>query len=297
MAMNAQPTAHLLVTDLDNTLWDWFAAWYASFSPMVDRLVQDSGLPRQQLLSEIREVHQARGTSEYSFLLEELSSLQHLREPGLSIAERFNDAIHVQNKERRQHTALYPTVMETLQTLQRRGVAVVAYTESNAFWTEWRVRHTGLDGVLTALYSSPDHDFPDGLTPDDVRRKSPDDYGLKVTTHEHTAPGLLKPNSDVLHQIIGAYGMVPEEVVYIGDSLTKDVLMAQAAGVHDVHAAYGVSDHREGYDLLRQVSHWTPQAVEKEREASGGGVVVPSHAVSSFAGLLDLFNFQSPGAS
>ena len=29
----------LLVTDLDNTLWDWFEAWYQSFSALVDALV------------------------------------------------------------------------------------------------------------------------------------------------------------------------------------------------------------------------------------------------------------------
>ncbi len=28
----------LLITDLDNTLWDWFEAWYESFSALLDGL-------------------------------------------------------------------------------------------------------------------------------------------------------------------------------------------------------------------------------------------------------------------
>ena len=39
----------LLVTDLDNTLWDWFEAWFQSFSGMLDRLCELSDVPREVL--------------------------------------------------------------------------------------------------------------------------------------------------------------------------------------------------------------------------------------------------------
>ncbi|MDA2810664.1 hypothetical protein O4J56_08460 [Nocardiopsis sp. RSe5-2] len=45
---------------------------------------------------------------------------------------------------------------EALGEVRRRGVPVVAYTESIAYWTEWRMRETGLDGMVDILYSSPD---------------------------------------------------------------------------------------------------------------------------------------------
>lgn len=70
---DSQP--RLLVTDLDNTLWDWFAAWHASFSAMLDRLIETSGVPAEVLEPQIRAVHQARGTAEYSFLLDEVPAL------------------------------------------------------------------------------------------------------------------------------------------------------------------------------------------------------------------------------
>jgi hypothetical protein len=62
-----------------------------------------------------------------------------------------------------------------------------------------------------------------------------------------------------------ANGADVSEVMCVGDSLMKDIVMAQGAGVTDVWAKYGESHRRDGYDLLRRVSHWTPQDVERER--------------------------------
>ena len=41
--------------------------------------------------------------------------------------------------------------------------------------------------------------------------------------------------------------------------------MAQEARVTDVWAKYGIAQSREEYELLRQVTHWTSEAVEKEK--------------------------------
>jgi hypothetical protein len=42
----------LLITDLDNTLFDWFGIWHASFSAMLDKTVELSGVPREVLEAE-----------------------------------------------------------------------------------------------------------------------------------------------------------------------------------------------------------------------------------------------------
>src|SRR5690349_5217643 len=55
------PPISLLVTDLDNTLWDWFAIWYASFSALLEGIVRISGISQEELEPEIRKVHQRRG--------------------------------------------------------------------------------------------------------------------------------------------------------------------------------------------------------------------------------------------
>ena len=64
----------VLITDLDNTLYDWFEVWYQSFRAMLTRLVKDSGVPEEALITEIKEIHERHGTSEYLMLLTELPS-------------------------------------------------------------------------------------------------------------------------------------------------------------------------------------------------------------------------------
>ena len=65
----------VLVTDLDNTLFDWFDIWYTSFSAMLNEIVRISNIPIEVLEREIKTVHEKHGTSEYAFLIEELPSL------------------------------------------------------------------------------------------------------------------------------------------------------------------------------------------------------------------------------
>jgi len=81
-----------LITDLDNTLFDWADIWYKCFSAMLDEIVRISGLPRETLIPEIQAIHQKYGTSEYSFLIEELPSLRPLLK-GKQATEMFAPAI------------------------------------------------------------------------------------------------------------------------------------------------------------------------------------------------------------
>src|SRR5690349_5386677 len=84
----------VLITDLDNTLFDWVELWFQCFSPMLDSIVGISGIPREKLIPEIATVHQRHGTSEYSFLIDEVPSLQPLLK-GRSATEIFADSIRI----------------------------------------------------------------------------------------------------------------------------------------------------------------------------------------------------------
>jgi phosphoglycolate phosphatase len=284
--------ANLLVVDLDNTLWDWFRAWYQSFSALLDGLADGTGLSRAELEEAIRPIHQARGTSEYSWLVDELEVLRQYSGK-LEPRDAFDDALHAQNRARLAHTALYPGVAETLRSVATTGTPIVAYTESLEYWTHWRLKHLGLDGVIDRLYSSPDHDAPAGLVPSSMRKYGADAYVLEHTEHRHVPPGVLKPNPVVLQTIVSEYGVDPSKVVYVGDGLDKDVPMAQQVGVVDVWAEYGRVQHMEEYEQLRRVSHWPDDMIAKER--SEKDKPNPSHTLKNgLPELLELFEFQAP---
>jgi phosphoglycolate phosphatase-like HAD superfamily hydrolase len=283
----------VVITDLDNTLFDWVETWWRSFTALVDRLVTDSGIAREQLLDEIRDVHQRHGTSEYAFLIEELPSLRALH-PANDLAQVYDGAIHDFRTARKASLKLFPGVLETLRKLKRQGVLIVGYTESMAFYTNYRIRNLGLDGLLDYLYSPPDHDIPTALSTASIRRYPDDYYRLRTTEHRHTPKGELKPNPKLLLDIIADIGAKPEQCLYVGDSAMKDIAMAQHAGVADAYAAYGKAQHRPAYELLRRVTHWTPDQVEREKEIERSGSVSPTHTLEgSFSEILALFDFSS----
>lgn len=282
-------TPTVLITDLDNTVWDWFHAWYASFSSMLERLEMISGVPASTLEPEIRAVHQRRGTSEYSHLLNELPSLLEVS-GGLTPLVKYDEAIHVMNSARLANTKLYPEVQSTLQALKRQGVLIVAYTESIAYWTEWRIKHTGLDGVIDILYSAPDHDLPLGVNFEDLRTLDPDTYGLKSTDHRHVPKGAVKPNAAILLTILAECAQSSDDALYVGDSLMKDIAMAQEAGVRNAHAKYGESHQLAEYALLQRVSHWPERDVIKEQQLAVADDVVPQFVLKNgFGEILEIF--------
>ena len=283
----ATSNIQLIVTDLDDTLWNWFDTWYSGFSALIDSLVEESGLPRDVLLDEARAVHQERGTSEYSFLVDEMPSLRAMAAPELP-RDRFSRSIHRQNSARLHSIRLFPEVRESLERLKLLEIPVVAYTESQSFWTLWRMKKLGLDGLIKTIYSSPDHPFPLGLKPEDVRRYPESEYRLMRTKLEDTPEGVLKPSPEILSSILASEGVEADRCLYVGDSLMKDVAMALETGVVAVFAEYGSHRSDDQYDLLRWVTHWQDSDVAREAEMDQDRTVIPDLTLrESFAEILD----------
>lgn len=280
----------VVVTDVDNTLYDWMGMWWPAFGGMLARLAADSGVPRETLEREFHALHQRHGTTEYAFAIQELPSLRALH-PGEDLVARYAAAIDAYRTARRRTLQLYPGVAETLCTIRAAGCLVVGYTESRAYYVNYRIRALGLDGLLDYVYSPPDHPLPGGVSPEAIRRYPAAHYRLSRTVHRHLPEGAAKPAAAVLHAILREIGADPAQSVYVGDSLVKDVAMARAAGVSDVFARYGDVPDRDGYELLRRVTHWPAEmvaAAERVRAAD----LAPTHVLETrFAELLDLFEF------
>jgi phosphoglycolate phosphatase-like HAD superfamily hydrolase len=276
----------VLITDVDNTLLDWQALWYQTFSAMIGKVIEISGVDPEMLYRQCSIIHQKYGTSEYSRLLEELPCLQEMY--GDETLTVMAPAIDAFREVRRRVLQLYPTVEQTLKTLKAAGVVIAAFTESKAFYTNYRFHKLGLDGLIDYLYSPEDHSMPDE-TPG-TSYYEPDSYNFKKTIHHFIPEGEVKPNPEILREIISDLGARTDQVVYAGDNILKDVFMAQQAGVTDVHALYGASQHKPEYELLRKVTHGTPEMVERERKALAPGGLTPTYVLDkNFAQILPLF--------
>lgn len=259
-----------LVVDLDNTLFDWFALWYASFRPIYDEIILKTKLSEPEVQLAIRKVHQNRRTSEYTFLLEEIDVLEKQRN-GRNIREVFENSIAISKQNRDKNLKLYPGVLRGLWEAKSSGTKIIAYTESMAFYSSYRLKRVGLDGVIDVLFSPEDHDKPNGVSMENFRNLPDEFYELQVTENRHTPRGELKPNPKILLDILNSIGADPTRCAYVGDSLFKDMAMARDVGVFDIHAKYGESQKLPEYALLQKVSHWTEEDVVREKAITDKG--------------------------
>lgn len=285
-----RPTKSAIILDFDNTLYDWVSQWYAAFLPMFEEIQRISGLPADLLKAEIRKVHQRHHTSEFSFLIEELEII---RDGSVeNTVEKYGSAIVKSRSARGQHLRLYPDVIETLQALRASGKTLVVFTESQAFYTVMRFKKLKLEGLIDFLFTSDDHDNPDDQYLEKVRAHPAAYYEIQKTKHRSIGRGRLKPDPQILNQIIEEVGATVDASLYVGDSLYKDVAMAKDAGVFGVWAEFGEARGQLGYDFLREVSHWTQEDVEKDRILKAKDVVADAILREGISELIPIVNQQ-----
>ncbi|MDP1847640.1 MAG: HAD family hydrolase [Solirubrobacteraceae bacterium] len=276
----------LVVCDLDNTLYDWVGSFVPAFDAMLAELVQSTGHDEQELLDAFRRVHQRHGTSEYALAVAELDIL----DEQLTLAdrlERYEPALAAFRKARRATLRAYPDVRPTLERLREEGRHIVAHSDAMRSYALARLERLGLSDMFDGVWCMSDHELPATLGRHDLARQTGHEarelrrWGRDLRRDE------AKPAPHVLREILETVGVSPAETVYVGDSLTKDIALAQAAGVADVFATYGRAADERQYQRLVDVSHWTPEQVVVERRMAASDTR-PTWTIHAFAELLDV---------
>ncbi|EII3770482.1 HAD-IA family hydrolase [Salmonella enterica] len=275
----------LLITDLDNTLYDWVSFYSQSFSAMAEELSKEINVPLDILLSEYKVIHQRFGNSEKPFATLEL--------PSVISYFGTNDKILLQKKltrvfsafsSKRNHTLkLYPTVRDTLNILRERGVKIVGHTESLEYNSLYRLYKLDVIDFFDHLYTIEDnhnlHPNPKNAKVISVK----DDFIIRLSSAES------KPNPKLLEHICLTENVDIKDAVYVGDSITKDISMAKSIGMKAVWARYGRQFAPELWEILVKITHWTDKDVGREEQLKESfSRVKPDYSINSFAEILDL---------
>jgi len=287
-----KPKVALLITDLDDTIWHWFKMWHASFSAQLKELKKVTGISDKVLIPEIKKIHETHHTSEYAFLLQELPSLRARYGQNFDPKIELPTVIQHFRRARKENTSLYPTVLAALQAVRGRGARIVAFTESQRYYSIQRLKRCGLDGIVDVLYATAESEK---LTAEQIARgRTKDDswYELERTKAITLPLGLKKPNPKVLLDILRDEGCSAGHAIYVGDVLSKDIAMANEAGVHSAHAKYGETHRQPGYELLKEVTHWTAADVQQQAEATPKAHVPQFVLSKNFAQIFDFVTFQ-----
>lgn len=283
--MRPVPTYRAVVTDLDNTLYSWVDYIVPSLEAMVASLVETTGRPRIDIVQSLKAVYTRRESNEYPFAIQE-SSLFH---PYRADFDSF-DALVVRPAQRafaearRRYLHPYPGVRETLAQLRAGGVAVVALTDAPRNAVENRVRLLGLDGFLDALYALRGYALPANVNPEIRRRDEAGHYRLKATRVVELPREAEKPDPRGLRRILRDLRLSAAEVLYVGDSVRKDMALATTVGVTGVWAEYGTYVSTEYRERLAVMSAKTVTQRHVADESQGRWPM----AMSSFTQLPSL---------
>lgn len=242
-----------IITDLDDTLYSWVGFFIPAFYEMVDEISKISGVSQTILVEESRVIHQQYGSVEYPFATLMLPSIrQKYGENDDLLKSLLNPAFHRFNSVRKRELQLFPDVYDTLKELKQNHVNIFGYTDSAEENGYYRLKKLGIDNLFSKIYVS----YSEYSHPDYEKNNSM----IETVTSK-------KPDPDVLKQICLKEGYSKDEVIYCGDSLTKDVYMAIKANIVSVWCNY-IDYPREPdlYDKLVAISHWTESDFLKERE-------------------------------
>ncbi|MBY0359496.1 MAG: HAD family hydrolase [Candidatus Obscuribacterales bacterium] len=278
----------LVITDVDGTLssfWDYFVPAIRDFLRDVSSQVS---LSVDELAQDIGHVIERRGTHEYPWLLEETSfAWKHFQKKPDEFVERFVAPFwQALDLNRAKYLRPFPGVLDAVAELKRQGVQVVALSDAPDYMA--RVRNMQLfDGLLDAVYAlestEPDDDDifqPITLEYGRKRVKSLLDKTAKIKSRFNILPqSYEKPCPSGLDIVLKDFDVFPQEVLFIGDSLSKDGMVAASRGIKFLWAHYGHQVPAE-YEEMVQYSL-------KPRRADTISRQIPEHLITAVAARYD----------
>lgn len=286
------PKFRLVVCDLDNTLYDWVSYFVPSFYAMVDKVTEITDWDREQLLDEFQIVHQKHHDSEHPFALLETALVNEMFPDGdlRAAKEHFDDAFHAFNAMRKQKLGTFPRVHETLNILRTNQIRLVAHTEAKLHAVVDRLRRLDLTQYFDKVFCQEraDSQHPEGLTNEQWLDGFPIEKITELSHHQR------KPDPSVLSEICATMDVKKSQTAYIGDSKTRDIMMANDSGVFSIFAEYGTERNPNDWDKLVRVTHWTDEDVTREAELREAAESVEADFVArkNISEILGLFSLS-----
>lgn len=273
------PPKRLLILDMDNTLYDWRAHFCALFEPLVTALSDLIGESATLLKQQFRAIHQQEGHMECASVVRRLPALRAWAKGARARRFELDSVVQAVVDRSRSRLRAYPGVRQTLASIADAGWEIVVFTESPARPAAERLHELNLTQFVSVVYGG---HIPRGRAT------------VRIPTV--SLPSLVKPAPDALHRILRRHNAPASLGLYVGDSMSRDVSMARAAGVTGVWARYGSHLQEEHRQALSEASCWGDDKVHRELGSTRGGDVRPDHVIDSFSELVGIAGALDGGA-
>ena len=245
---------HLLVLDIDNTLFDWLPYYADSNTAVLKTLAELIAVPFPQLVEEFKQLMEHFDCNN-SFVLPQLPSLAQMpTRPDSAVIYQQCTAVFLQKA----NAALtpYPGVETTLSTIKRYRphIKIVALTDSPALEAVWKITRLGLDPYFDGVYGLSNPPIvPAATVLAEILAACKTYHG----TVKRMPPEFEKPSTRGLEMVMHDFGLdssATDNVVYAGDNLKKDVALGKKAGVLTCWSEFGMSAYSPGLQQTLSLS-------------------------------------------
>lgn len=272
----------LLITDLDNTLYDWRSFYVAGADAMIGTAARLLNQPRPQVVKLLRDVYEQHDSVEYPFAVAAICALCDLAPRDAAAIATAAEAAFAEAAY--SHLRTYPGIVETLAHLHASGVTIVAATDAPYAQALRRLLYLGIARYFAGISARQSFQAPPAAP-----RRNKKDAG-RLTYRWQLAGDQRKPNPEAYKRIITAVGASPATTVVIGDSLDRDLQPGLAVGAQAALAQYGRAAHAPDL-LLELVPQFRPDffgSSDLRPEPNPQAFTV----VDSFADVVPLFPIQ-----
>ena len=237
--MTEKTPVTLIVSDIDNTISDYFNNWGAAWGKGIEKLAESRGMEPEELYKNIRE--NTGGYARFHNFPDILKETPALSLEGKSAEERKrlekSDAkiCHDVAKQYHEGNKMYEGVLATIRKAKAAGAQFVLYTDSPASGAIARLADMNfpldlLDGLVCRSDNTTEE--VDGKmqfkkAPLQVTGSNYDKYrdelvkklGDKLVIN---SGDVWKPNMEVMQGIMDRHGATPEQTVMVGDNIKSD---------------------------------------------------------------------------
>ena len=272
-----------IIVDLDNTLYDWVSFFSISFNAFLDSLSKIIDVDQSKLIFEFKTLNQKHHCIERPFTVLELPSVlnKFIGKTKIELLEKLDEASYIFNYHRKKTLKLYDTVLDTLVELKKRGYTVIGCTDSPIENGYYRLMKLGISDIFLRLYVI-QNDFTGHPNPDVQLKLNPPKELIKFIPK-----GKKKPDPRILRYICQTENIKEASSIFIGDSLIKDIYMANQANITSVWAEYGTKYNPKHWDFLVKVTHWTNEEIANDiKLKSQVHDIHPDYIISKFCEIL-----------
>lgn len=229
----------VLITDVDNTLYDFGTYFEAGLRGLVPVAATILGQSERYILNTLKTVFTARGSLEFPFPLADFPDIK-----DMSADERL-ELLRTTSLAFWAEAAVvltpYPGVLATLRQLRREGVAVVAFTDAPFHEAARRLRALGIDHYLSGFVATQWFIRRQRGTPAVRITEIPGFVRARrsLTVVRRLTDSERKPNPKTYLEIMRSFNLTPDRVTVIGDSPARDLAPADAVGMRAIWARYG----------------------------------------------------------